>query len=309
MMRKFLLAVAFLFLSFPATEAANRFAVCTVACTWDGASTAMWSASTGGATGASVPGSADAVIFDAATCVGGVTCTATVNTNPSISTLTMGACTASTTGCVLDFSANNNSITFNSVNGGLSVTGTGTRTLNMGNGTWTFVTNAGSAVDFTTTTSLTFNAGTSTIVFSGASLTNGVNFVGGGKTFGTFTDSITAYNGFGVGFTASASFASFNMNAGGIYTFNSGLAFVVTNAVSWAGTLAKPISLSGGVTAPTFNIANGSTISNALLGRISFTTSAGAISATSSYDRGGNNMNGGSITAPVLSSGGRCIGC
>src|SRR5262245_672467 len=128
-MRKLLLALGLALLAGQAL-AANRFAVCTTTCTWDGASTAMWSTTSGGGTGASVPGSGDAVILDAATCVGGTTCTITVNTNPTIQSLTMGACTASTTGCILDFSVNNNSPTL-SVVPSLSVTGTGTRNLKM----------------------------------------------------------------------------------------------------------------------------------------------------------------------------------
>jgi len=75
--------------------------------------------------GRQFPVSADNVTLDAATCVGGTTCTITVNTNFNITALTMGACTASTTGCILDFSINNNNVT---LTGGLfDVSGTGTR--------------------------------------------------------------------------------------------------------------------------------------------------------------------------------------
>src|SRR5258708_36798458 len=99
-MRGLGLRVLLLCLFTTVASAANRFAVCTTTCTWDGASTAMWSTSSGGATGASVPGASDPVIFDGSTCVGGTTCTTTVNTNPTIASLTMGSCTASTTGCI-----------------------------------------------------------------------------------------------------------------------------------------------------------------------------------------------------------------
>lgn len=142
--------------------AANRFAVCTTTCTWDNSSTAMWSTSSGGAAGASAPGVADTAVLDASTCVGGTTCAITVNANLTVASITMGACTASTTGCVLDFSVNNNNVSIVS----FIISGTGTRTLRLGSGTFTFTTNASYAVDMSTTTNLTFSAGTSKVVIN-----------------------------------------------------------------------------------------------------------------------------------------------
>ncbi len=177
MMKRLILTLA-LFLDLTlSVDAANRFAVCVTTCTWDASSTTMWSTTSGGATGASVPGTSDSVVFDAATCVGGVTCTTTVNTNFTIQTLTMGACTASTTGCILDFSINNNSPTFNT--SGVNISGTGTRTLKMGSGTFS-ITGTSGVWNAITVTNLTLTQGTSNISFSG-NTNNPRQFIGGEK--------------------------------------------------------------------------------------------------------------------------------
>lgn len=120
--------------------------------TWDATNTANWSATSGGAGGASVPGAADTVTIDASSGAG----TITVNGNFTITSLTCGAMNMT-----LDFSANNNNITMTTFNGG----GTGTRTVNMGNGTWT-LTGAGTQNVFGVSSNLTLNAGDSNVVLS-----------------------------------------------------------------------------------------------------------------------------------------------
>lgn len=123
--------------------------------TWDASDTTHWAATSGGAGGQSVPVLADTVTFDASSGGG----TVTVNTNFSVTTLTMGAFTGT-----LDFSANNNSPTMGNFDG----SGTGTRTLNMGSGTWTVTGSNATKWTTATTTNLTFSAGTSTVNFTSA---------------------------------------------------------------------------------------------------------------------------------------------
>jgi len=120
---------------------------------WDSSTTTNWSSSSGGTGGASVPGSSDTVTFDGSSGGG----TVTVNTNFTVTSITMGAFTGT-----LDFSANNNSPTMTT----FSCSGTGTRTLNMGSGTWTISGNNTTIWDMTTITGLTLNANTSTINFT-----------------------------------------------------------------------------------------------------------------------------------------------
>jgi len=134
--------------------------------TWDNSDTSHWSATSGGSSGASVPGSSDTVTFDGNS--GGGTCTK--NSNTTIVSLTMGAFTGT-----LDYQTNNNTLSVGTV----SLTGTGTRTLKIGTGTWT-VTGTGAGVwDATDTTNLTFNVSTGLITFSGVAPT----FAGGGLTY------------------------------------------------------------------------------------------------------------------------------
>jgi hypothetical protein len=261
----------------------------------------MWSTSTGGATGASVPGSGDAVILDAATCVGGTTCTITVNTNPTVQNITMGACTASTTGCVLDFSANNNNVQVQQFN----CTGTGTRRLNMGNGTWTLTGGGLTTVwDCATTTNLTFNANGSTLAFSATGASTNRTWNTGGLTYNSVTVAegtpARQFTVFGSGVTV-ATLAitgpiTFNINGG--HTLN------VTNAFSLAGTPGTGGFLlkSSSTTTATISVPSGSvSFSWLAINAIAFTGGA-TFTATNSFDLNGNT--GISISGTPTSGGG-----
>lgn len=305
-MKNLLAGIVLLFAAVLATskaDAANRFAVCTVTCTWDGASTAMWSTTTGGATGASVPGSSDAVLFDAATCVGGVTCTVTVNTTVNIQSIQMGACTASTTGCIIDFSVNNNSVTL-SANPGYNGSGTGVRTLNMGSGTWTLSNATAGSTPWSmgTTTNLTLNPGTSTIVYSGAPTTGTLSFSGSSLTYNNFTVNSNSSRG-GIIFSGSNTFNVVTITSPNSVFLTSGTTQTATtlNAV---GSLSSLIEFSSSSVATTAAISKASgTMTLQYVGLRAVTFSGGAtFAATSSYDFGLNS--GITITPPSASSSG-----
>lgn len=154
--------------------------------TWDASDTTHWSATSGGAGGASVPGVNDTVTIDASSGTG----TITVNTDFNITSLTCGAMGAGVgTPMTLDFSANNNSPTMSTFSG----TGTGFRTINMGSGTWTLNGNNTTIWTTSTTTNLTLNAGTSTIVcnYSGSTGTRTI-VTGGSSAFGINNLNVTA---------------------------------------------------------------------------------------------------------------------
>lgn len=303
MMKRYLLSLIVLCLLCVSAQAANRFAVCTATCTWDASSTAMWSTTTGGGTGASVPGTGDSVVLDAATCVGGVTCTITVNTSFTIQTLTMGACTAATTGCILDFSVNNNSPTFNT--NGVNISGSGTRTLKMGSGTFT-ITGTSGLWNATTVTNLTLTQGTSTIAFSGNTATPR-QFIGGGKTYATV--SIGANTSAGAfQFTDSGNtYTTLNISAPNWVTFTFSSTTTVTNAIAWTGTLTKQIlvsSDSNGLGA-TINSAANAAIQYAGIYRLTF-GGGGTHAATNSFNF--HNNSGITITAPAsLGASSACI--
>lgn len=307
-MKRFGLILCLLLFS-TAAEAANRFAVCTVTCTWDASSTAMWSASTGGGTGASVPTTTDAVIFDGATCVGGVTCTTTINTTVTVQSITAGACTASTTGCILDFSVNNNNVTVTAA-AGINFSGTGTRDIRLGNGTWTLTgVSPGTQWDMGTVTNLTFSANSSSIIFSPSGVGNQI------FSFGTKTTNIVT-----LGARSGASHITINSGTSTIGTLNisapntvqldQNTTITVTNAMNFVGTNTQPIFL----TQNTFNSASvQSTISSGATSTCTWCviqgmvfTGAGTFTANNSFN--GLNNSGITFNGPAaFGAGGGCI--
>lgn len=302
MIRKLTLLLFFLLISFN-VEAANRFAVCTVTCTWDGSSTAMWSTSTGGTTGASVPGSADAVILDAATCVGGVTCTITVNTGFNVLSVTMGACTAATTGCILDFSVNNNSPTI----GTFSNSGTGTRNLKMGNGTWTINGTNSSIFDHGTITNLTFASNGSTILVQAASAPGSQRFL----VMNTLTYNAITVNDpvettkLGLSTTGNFTVTTLTITNAYFLQFTGGGTVTITNGFSWNNTSSTP----GLLNSQSAN--NGTTLSVGGVVTMNWVAiqnvtkaGAGSITATNSFDLGGNT----GVTITIPAGGARIIG-
>ena len=305
MIKRFLICLLFLLISF-SVEAANRFATCVSTCTWDASDTTMWGAASGG-TGASVPGSGDAVILDNLTCVGGVTCTITVNTTVNVQSITMGTCTASTTGCILNFAANDNNVTLIT----FSNSGTGTRTLNMGDGTWTITTPSGTPWDQNTITNLTFASNASTLVIAPSATRSAQAIVslGASLTYNAITinDPVLAS-------TVERAPLLFTSATNTITTFS----IINAYSIKFAGsttTITNGFSYSGGVTTALL-ITSGDNNSQATLsvgGTVTFSwaafqniikAGAGSISATNSFDLGGNA----NITITNPAGGGRIIG-
>ena len=255
----------------------------------------MWSTTTGGATGASVPGSGDAVILDAATCVGGVTCTITVNTSFTILSLNMDACTATTTGCILDFATNNNSPTF-SATAGVSLQGTGTRTVNMGSGMWTL---SSASATWAVTASLTLNQGTSTILFSNVAPI-ARTFTSGGKTYNSVTIAAPTVPAPAIfTFAGAATFSTLTIGGGIFPNFPSATTTTITT-LNTSGTSTAPVLMfsSSTSTAATLSVTSATMTWNVVK---SMTFSGSAVSATNSLDAGGNT---GTITITPPSTGG-----
>jgi len=209
--------------------------------TWSSGNTANWSATSGGAGGASVPTSADTPTFDANSgsgvvtfTNGGVTVGATTINNANIE-LSLGAAFVTSGALTLTagtFTTNDYNVTAAS----LSSSNTNTRTINLGSSTVTLQGPGAVKVNFATSTGLTFNAGTSSIVIS----TGGTQFDGGGRTF---------YN---VSYTSTTS-TSWTVN--GANTFNNltiaGITSSGVNAVSISAdqTINGTLTLSAGTNA------------------------------------------------------------
>ncbi len=298
-----LLALAFL-ASDPA-QAANRYAICSTACTWDNTSTAMWSTTSGGATGASAPTSSDVAILDNNTCVGGTTCTITTFAGTiSLSELQFSTCTGSTTGCILDASANNTNFTISSGGNTVSFGGTGTRTLNMGNGTWNLT--AGQAYwAGTNCTNLTLNANSSTITFS-ASITNQSRFDGCGKTY-----NVVSFAGGGTAaifIGGSNTFNTLTFNNTAIVTFGNSTTQTITTLTNYSGSASAALIMasSNAIFAGfTISSANNWTCNYCAFNRATF-TGGGTFTANNSFNTGGNS--GITINGPTSGGGGRIIG-
>lgn len=187
--------------------------------TWSSTNTTNWSATSGGAGGASVPGSADTTFFDANSGTGTVTFTngavTIISTAISTANITLSLDAAFTLSNLITVSAgtfttNNYSVTA----AGFALSFTTVRTINLGSSTVT-LTASGNAFNATINTNLTFNAGTSTITFSSAASPALVGGAIGGA-------GLTFYN---VSFTSTA---PVNQIINGSNTFNN-LSFTSRN--------------------------------------------------------------------------------
>jgi hypothetical protein len=203
---------------------------------------------------------------------------------------------------VLDFSAINPAVTLTTEL--LLSGGTGTRTLHMGSNTWTFSRGgAGTAFDATTSTGLTFDAGTSTMFFTG----NGeLVKLGTSLSYNVLTFSAAAGGCYVVTGTT-PTIATMNVTgpvclqgASVSQTFN------LTNAPTWTGTASNPILIETGQTVSTvtwtFAITSGApSLDWTALRNIVF--SGGTLgTAKDTLNLGGNS--GITITAPSGGGGG-----
>lgn len=261
--------------------------------TWDASTTTHWASSSNGAGGQSVPGSGDTVTFDANSGGG----TVTVNTTVTVQSITMGAFTGT-----LDFSVNNNNVTL-SANTALSYTGSGTRTLKMGSGTWTF-TGAGSLlINGATTLNLTLQSSSANLVFTGTtSTTRGIS-TGGTVSFGSLT--IGANTGGGA-FLPNANanavtYGSLSVAAPNYPVFPTSGSTTITGSISVTGaSLSSPVgfaSAQGGGQAFISSAAS-SSFTNVSFRDMNFSGGGSFTAAGVDY---GNNTG---ITITALSSGG-----
>lgn len=255
---------------------------------WTTINTAIWSATTGGATGASVPGSSDTVTMDANSGGG----TVQPNYAFTVISITMGAYTNGT----LDFSSSNNSPSMST----FSCSGTSTRTLNMGSGTFSITGNNATVWTFATGTGLTFNAGTSTVQFtySGSTGTRTINAGSTSQIFYNFSitagsDTVSQTPGFAcsnnystVGFTGTLSKTAQSWNIGGNFTLGTGSTITGTGGtLTLNGTGTVTITTNGvslttfGLTLAgvggTFNLGSALTIT----GAVAFTLTNGAFNS------------------------------
>lgn len=277
---------------------ANRFWVAGTGA-WDSTAGAKWGTLSGVADSASLPGTGDVAIFDALS--GGGTVTVDSPNGAGVVTvqqITMGAFTGT-----LDFSANNNNVTLSVA---FSGTGSGTRTINLGNGTWLIQGFNANVWDITTATGLTLNANSSviSIIPSSASPTGSMNFVGGGKTYNTVTHSgVTNTAVFQI--SGSPTIANLQFTAPTNVIFAAATTTIISNAFSWTGTSSNQNFISSGNSniSATIAAAANSTMQWAAIYRLTFTGNTPI--ATNSFDLRSNS--GVTITPPASGGGGARI--
>ena len=208
--------------------------------TWDNSTTSNWSTSSGGSSGASVPGASDTAIFDNNSGSG----TITTNYAVSITALTLGASGAlfagtltlgasfTTSGAVTHYAGTLNTAGFACSWGSYTNnSSTSSRTLTLGSSTITLTTSTGFSNG--SSTGITFTANTATMQTSTTSAGmafGGVNTNGLSLIFSPTSGTCTVSNSGGT-------FAALTMSgAGG--TLNCSNGFTVTGAVTLtAGTL------------------------------------------------------------------------
>jgi hypothetical protein len=198
--------------------------------TWDASTTTHWSATTGGAGGASVPGSSDDVTFDGASGGGTITITA----NPNIQSLT----TDTFTGTFGNATDNYNMTLHNPFSAAWVDFGTGTHTVNMGLGTWTITaaSQTGCLAVYGATTNLTFHANSSTVVFAG--------FTGSAETSITILGNWNAFQINAAGrwrLSGPPTLASLALVPGVDLVIPANQTLTITAPPTWAGTRAAPI--------------------------------------------------------------------
>lgn len=249
---------------------------------WTPANTAPWSATSGGAGGASVPGSGDTVTFNGSS--GGGTVTLNFGGPITIQSLAMGAFTGT-----WDNSANNNNITCNT--GDFSGSGSGTRTINLGSATYT-LTGSAAAWTFATATGLTLSAASANIVLncSGGlnTFTSASSLSWGNLTLGAASGDIS-YRILG----NSLSFNSITITAPNFLRFGANTTTTIAT-LSAVGTSSAQIGLGTDTVSTSATLAlTTSTLAWSAIRDIGFT---GSPTATNSFNLG--NTSGITITAP-----------
>ncbi len=265
---------------------ANRFWVGGTG-TWDATNNGHWSTTSNGTGNQAAPVAGDVVTFDANSGGG----TVTVNTTVSVASISCGAFTGT-----LDFSAHNNNVTL-SGNVGFNGTGSGARTINLGNGTWT-LTGTGSLWNFSTTTNLTFNANSSVLVFTATTaLTR--TFQSGSLSYSTITISANSSGGVFNYTVSTGTIATLNITGQNAFIVTASATLTITNAFTWTGTSGSEIYLASSSVGnqATIAVASGSpAMSWAGVRDIAFNGGA-TFAASNSFNLGNNS--GITITAPT----------
>lgn len=182
---------------------------------------------------------------------------------------------------------------------GFGISGSSTRTLNMGSGTWEF-NKDNNPWAATTTTGLTFNKDSATIKLTGT-LTADRTFAGGGLTYNNIWNATSG--AFSIIFTGSNTFNQFKSDAGRLFKFTAG---TTTTAADWVltGTAGNNITITS-ATAASHTLAKsggGTVVGDYLTISYSTATPANTFYAGNNSTDSGNNS-GWIFSTPSTGSG------
>ncbi len=291
-----LIALCFVLIAGSA-QAANRFWVGGTD-TWDATAGSKWSTTTGGAGGASIPGSADVAIFDTGS--GTVTVAASIGGTNTVSGIRNTGGANSFTG-TLNFATNSPTIT----TGDFVFTAAGTPVIT-GGGTLTVTGSLGFDVTGANASS-NFTAMTVVMAYSGAA-GNAQTFAGAGRSYGGLTINGRS-NGTDINATGANTFGVLTINGPGQFLPPSATTQTVTGTLNIGGTSTSLAVIRNNNTnasvVATLAI-SGAAINASYAAFKNITVTGGTISGTAIFDLGGNT--GITASAPPAGSGGKIIG-
>lgn len=265
---------------------------------WDANNTNNWATASGGSTLTSIPGSADAATFDGSSGTGTVGVSSSIGGTNTVTSITAGAYAGT-----LDFSLGNPSITYT---GAFSVTGTATRTINLGSGTFTNTGNAVTMFDCTTATGLTATFQNCSFVTAPSSGGGAVIFTGGGQSYGSLTANART-NGTELTISsASNSFVNVTLNGAVRATFPGTVSNTISGSFTLNGSSSGLVSLASSTTnaaQPATLVLTTATISANWAVIKGITASGQTLTANSSFSLGANTL----VTANPPTSGGSDI--
>ena len=269
--------------------------------TWDATTTTHWDDASGGAGGDAAPGVNDIAIFDAASGGGTVTVTWASGT-VTCQGITTGAYTGH-----LDFSTSDNNVTLTAA-GGWNGSGSGTRTISLGDGVWTLSASSGTPWNMSTVTGLVaFNCNGSTINMTG-NTTSAIAFAGGGQTYNIVNFGPNSSLG-GYSISGNNTFATLGVTAPTTLVIVVASTQIITNAFTWTGTASNHInvlsSATSGATVGTISSANNGTV---IWGAIRGITCSGGGTFTGTNAINAGQNSGITITPPAAGTGGSVVG-
>ena len=194
---------------------------------------------------------------------------------------------------------NSRSITVTNTGNAFNISGSGTRTISLGNGTYTLSSNTAPVFNAVTTTGLTFNANNSVIQFTG---TGTRTLSSGNLTYATIVFGATTTGSGVIGCGSGCTINTLTVDPTNYIQFTAGQTTSIPGGLTLVGTTGNQIGFVSDTrgTAATIALGTDSQATYTAFRDITFTTSS--MTSTNSFNLGNNTGN--TITPPAGGSGG-----